>query len=135
MLLICRFGIYHWEGFEFEDKSKKDKYWIALSCKIAQKEFYAVLPTSKIEKHFYKSDTYTIKNGSSEYFTVDTLLDFNSIKITSKEKVEEAYKNSKFEYLGILEKEHQDKIEDTIQNSYTIPQNIIDTLLCKEQGK
>ena len=131
MLFISRFGIYHWENFEFEDSSKKDKYWISLSCKFEQKEFYAVLPTSKIDKYFNKSDTYIIKNGSSKYFLVDTLLDFSNIKISTKDKIERAFKNSKFKYLGLLENEHQVKIEEIIKDSFTLTQKMIDDLLCK----
>ncbi len=135
MLFISRFGVYHWENFEFEDSSKKDKYWIALSCTFEQKEFYAVLPTSKVDKYFNKLDTYIIKNGFSEYFKVDTLLDFNNIQISTKEKIENAYKNSKFKYLGLLEKEHQIKIEETIKNSFTLSQKMIDDLLCQKSSK
>ena len=91
MFFISRFGVYHWEKFEFEDNSKKDKYWISLSCKFEQKEFYAVLPTSKLDKYFNKSDTYIIKNGSSKYFFVDTLLNFSNIQISTKDKIENAF--------------------------------------------
>lgn len=135
MLFISRFGIYHWKNFEFEDNSKKDKYWISLSCKLDQKEFYAVLPTSKIDKYFNKSDTYIIKNGSSKYFLIDTLLDFSNIQISAKDKIESAFQNSKFKYLGLLEKEHQVKIEEIIKDSFTLTQKMIDDLLCQESSK
>ena len=132
MFFISRFGVYHWEKFEFENNSKKDKYWISLSCKFEQKEFYAVLPTSKLDKYFNKSDTYIIKNGSSKYFSVDTLLNFSNIQISTKDKIENAFNNSKFKYLGLLEKQHQTEIEKIIQDSITLSQKMMDKLLCKD---
>ncbi len=49
ILIIQRGSLFHWENYEFEDNSKKNKYFIALNCKIQDSEINLVLPTSKIE--------------------------------------------------------------------------------------
>ena len=41
MFFIQRFGVYHWESFEFEDNTKKDKYFIELII-INKPLFYAL---------------------------------------------------------------------------------------------
>ena len=100
---------------------------------INQKEYHAVLPTSKVEKHKFNTiDTLIIPSGSSVHFKVDTLLDFKKLKINNKIEIEKAFTNNNFTYLGLLEQELQKKIEDTILNSETLSQILIDTLLCKE---
>ena len=133
LLFINRFGVYHWKEYIFEDKTTKDKYWISLNCMINQKEYHAVLPTSKVEKNKFNTiDTLIIEANSSIFFKVDTLLDFKTLKTNNKNEIEKAFENSKFAYLGLLEKEIQDKIEDTILNSETLSQILINTLLCKE---
>ena len=108
------------------------KYLKSLIRSLYISKFYAVLPTSKLDKYFNKSDTYIIKNGSSKYFSVDTLLNFSNIQISTKDKIENAFNNSKFKYLGLLEKQHQTEIEKIIQDSFTLSQKMIDELLCKD---
>jgi len=133
LLFINRFGVYHWKEYLFEDATSKDKYWVSLTCKINQKEYHAVLPTSKVEKHKFNTiDTLIIKSGTSIHFKVDTLLDFKKLKINNKVEVETAFANNNFKYLGLLEQEIQKKVEDTILNSETLSQILIDTLLCQE---
>lgn len=133
IFFINRFGVYHWKEYVFEDGTSKDKYWVSLNCMINQKEYHAVLPTSKVEKHKFNTiDTLIIKSGSSIHFKVDTLLDFKKLKINNKIEIEKAFTNNNFTYLGLLEQELQKKIEDTILNSETLSQILIDTLLCKE---
>jgi len=133
IFFINRFGVYHWKEYVFEDGTSKDKYWVSLNCMINQKEYHAVLPTSKVEKHKFNTiDTLIIPSGSSIHFKVDTLLDFKKLKINNKIEIEKAFTNNNFTYLGLLEQELQKKIEDTILNSETLSQILIDTLLCKE---
>ena len=133
IFFINRFGVYHWKEYVFEDGTSKDKYWVSLNCMINQKEYHAVLPTSKVEKHKFNTiDTLIIPSGSSVHFKVDTLLDFKKLKINNKIEIEKAFTNNNFIYLGLLEQELQKKIEDTILNSETLSQILIDTLLCKE---
>jgi len=68
ILFINRFGVYHWNEYLFEDKSSKDKFWISLTCTINQKEYHAILPTSKVDKHKFRStDIYIIEEGKSKY--------------------------------------------------------------------
>jgi len=132
VLFINRFGVYHWTEYVFEDGSSKDKYWISLNCTINQKEYHAILPTSKVEKHkLNKIDTFVIDEKRSQYFTKPTLLDFKKLKIDKKDVIEKAYQDSKFKYLGLLEKEIQSDIENSIINSETLSQILIDKLLCK----
>jgi hypothetical protein len=132
ILFINRFGVYHWSEYIFEDNSSKDKFWISLTCKINQKEYYAILPTSKVDKYKFRStDTYIIQEGTSRYFQEKTLLDFNKIKINKQQEIEKAFKNNKFKYLGLLEKSIQYDIENIILNAQTLSQNMINTLLCK----
>lgn len=133
LLFVNRFGVYHWKEYMFEDQTTKDKYWISLNCTIDQKKYHAVLPTSKVEKNKFNTiDTLIIEANSSTYFKVVTLLDFKKLKINSKNEIHKAFENGKFEYLGLLEKELQDKIENTILHSETLSQILINILLCKE---
>jgi hypothetical protein len=70
-------------------------------------------------------------NGGSIHFKVDTLLDFKKLKINTKSEIQKAFENNKFEYLGLLEKEIQKQVEDTILNSETLSELLINTLLCR----
>lgn len=133
ILFINRFGVYHWKQYLFEDKSLKDKYWISLNCTIHQKEYYAILPTSQIKKHKFNTiDTFILEADRSQYFKITTLLDFKNIKINSKTEIEKAFTDGKFEYLGLLEKELQNEVENVIADSVTLSEMLINTLLCKE---
>jgi len=133
ILFINRFGVYHWSEYIFEDGTSKDKYWISLNCTINQEEYFAILPTSKVEKNKFNTiDTFTIKEKSSKYFKVQTLLDLKKLKINKKDEIEKAYQNDKFIYLGLLEKELQDEIEKCILDSDTLSEDLINRLLCKK---
>lgn len=133
ILFINRFGVYHWKQYIFEDGSSKDKYWISLNCSINQKEYHAILPTSRIEKYkFNMIDTCIIEANQSQYFKVATLLDFKNIKINPKIEIEKAFACGNFEYLGLLEKELQGEIENVIRNSVTLSEILINALLCKK---
>jgi len=132
---IIRFGVYHWSQFEFNDGSNKDKYFIALNCRITDEEISIVLPTSKVDKYEKNSkfllDTIKIEAKESKYFRVDTIIDLKNYHIINSNKIENAIKNSKINYLGILEEELQHKIISAIKNAYTLSQIDINKLLCK----
>jgi hypothetical protein len=130
-IIINRFGIYHWSDFKFEDGSTKDKYWIALNCTILQKEYYAILPTSQIKKYFSSIDILYIPANESKYFNKDTILDFKNIKVNTQEEIENIFNSNKLDYIGLLEKEIQNKIIVTIENAMTLSKNMIDQLLCR----
>ena len=130
-IIINRFGVYHWSDFEFEDGSCKDKYWIALNCTISQKEYHAILPTSQVQKYFNNIDTLYIEAEESEYFKKDTILDFKNIKINTKEEIENIFSKNKLDYLGLIERDIQNKIELTIENAMTLSNNMIHKLLCR----
>ena len=68
-----------------------------------------------------------------KYKTKNSTNLFNTASVVRN--IENAYKNSKFKYLGLLEKEHQAKIEETIKNSFTLSQKMIDDLLCQKSSK
>ena len=134
IMFINRFGVYRWSEYVFEDNSTRDKYWISLTCKIDQKEYHAILPTSKVEKHKFNTiDAYIIEAGKSQYFKSSTLLDFKKIKINKKEDINSAFKDDKFSYLGLLEESIQNDIKDLITNAETLSQNLINTLLCEKK--
>lgn len=133
ILFLNRFGVYHWKEYILEDKTTKDKYWLSLNCMIDQEEYHAVLQTSKVEKYKFNTiDTFIITANSSSHFKVDTLLDFKKLKINTKSEIQKAFENNKFEYLGLLEKEIQKQVEDTILNSETLSELLVNTLLCRE---
>lgn len=136
MLFINRFGVYHWCEYTFEDGSSKDKYWISLNCFIEQVEYHAILPTSKVEKNKFNTiDTLTIKENSSQYFKKETLLDFKKLTINNKDEISKAFTGDKFRYLGLLEQSIQDEIISTIENSLTLSEVLIATLLCTDKLK
>ena len=123
-ILVYRFGVFHWQSFEFEDGTSKDKYFIAFNCNISDMEISIVLPTSRIEKYSGSRliDTVLIKSGESQYFSKDTLIDLKNIKVYEKEKIENAINNGKVKYLGCLEDFLIERIEDAISGAVTLSQ-------------
>jgi len=138
LLVINRFGVYHWRDYTFsDDRTIKDKYWISLSCSINQKEYHAILPTSQYERYSDKNkfiliDTVILEPLQSEYFKKKTILDFKNLKTNSADEIKKAFKSNKFQYLGLLEDDIQNAIIKTIKNAETLSTKIVKKLLCEE---
>jgi len=134
MFFIQRFGVYHWESFEFEDHTKKDKYFITLNCKLSDIEIALILPTSQIEKYQkFKNrliDTITIKANESKFFKKDTLIDLKNIKYFEAIVIYEAVEKGKINYLGLLEKNLCNRIEKAIKEAITLSNKIKKQILC-----
>ena len=71
-----------------------------------------------------------IKKGQSNFFKKDTILDFKNIKIESEDKINKAFNNGNFTYIGNLEKKILMKINTVIQNAETLSPKIKKILLC-----
>lgn len=138
MTIISRGSIYLWKMYDFEDGGEsKDKYWLALSCVVNSNPTYAVLPTSQYEKHYiYRADmlhdTVIVEVGECQYFSKRTVIDLKNIRKENSEKLKSAIEGSKFVYIGQIEQEIMDRINDAIENAYTLPQQLIDDLLCDD---
>jgi len=132
LLIIQRFGVYHWESFVFEDGTSKDKFFIALNCSMGDKEINLVLPTSKYEKRYentthYRMDTVIVEQGESKYFSKKTVIDLKNIhQIKSNE-----FNMANINYKGLLEHDVCSKMEDTIKNSILLTKKRIKELLCR----
>ena len=132
LLIIQRFGVYHWESFLFSDGSSKDKFFIALNCIIGDVEINLVLPTSQFETKYknnsnYLRDTVVLSENESQFFIKKTVIDFKNIhQIKSNE-----LKMSNITYKGILESEICKRIEDIIKNSKLLSKKRIKELLCE----
>ena len=133
MIIIYRFGVYHWKSFKFEDNTSKDKYFIALNCKINDIEISVVLPTSQIQKYNSKRliDTIFIKANESQFFTKDTIIDLKNIKIIDKNRLDNALQQNKINYLGKLEDNLIKRIETAIIEAITLSNIERNKLLCK----
>ena len=135
MFFIQRFGVYHWESFEFEDNTKKDKYFITLNCKLNDKDIALVLPTSQIEKYQkFKNrliDTIIINANESKFFKKDTLIDLKNIKYFEAVAIYDAVEKGKINYLGLLEEELIKRIEKAIKEAITLSNKIKRQLLCE----
>jgi len=135
MFFIQRFGVYHWESFEFEDNTKKDKYFIALNCKLNDREIALVLPTSQIDKYqkivSRLIDTIIITSSESNFFKKDTLIDLKNIKYFEAVAIYEAGEKGKINYLGLLEEELIKRIEKAIKEAITLSPKIKKQLLCE----
>ena len=132
MFLIVRFGVYHWKGFEFEDGTYKDKYFITLNCKLEDKEIALVLPTSQVHKYqkFRSIDTIKILKDESIYFHKDTLIDLKNIKVVESAKIIKAHKAKRIKYLGLLEEKLQNRIIEAIKRAKTLSLKVKKSLLC-----
>jgi len=135
MFFIQRFGVYHWEKFEFEDYSNKDKYFITLNCKLNDNEIALILPTSQVEKyHKFQNrliDTIIITSNESKFFKKDTLIDLKNIKYFESNSIYEAVEKSKINYLGLLEKDICERIEKAINEAITLSTKLKNQLLCE----
>jgi len=136
--MIVRFGVYHWKDYIFDNGTTKNKYWIALNCQIKQENYYAVLPTSQIDKYKFSTiniDTVKIEKYESKYFAKTTILDFKNIQLNTKDEMDFILNNNKLDYKGLLESEIQEKIILCIKNSETLSELFIEELLCEGNSK
>lgn len=135
MFFIQRFGVYHWKSFEFEDDTQKDKYFITLNCKLNDIEIALVLSTSQVKKYQKLKnrmiDTIIINPNESQYFKKLTLIDLKNIKYYEAAAIYRAVEKSKITYLGLLEKELCNRIEQAIKEAVTLSNKIKAQLLCK----
>lgn len=134
MTIIVRGSIYLWKSYNFEDGTSKDKYWLALTCTINGNPIYGVLPTSQYKHYKHDEsrcyDTVIIEKNESEHFTKKTIIDLKNIRKENKSTLDDAINTGKFIYIGLLEESIMDKIKDTIENAYTLSQELIDDLTC-----
>jgi len=136
MIFLQRFGVYHWQTFTFSDGSERDKYFIALNCTLKDQQIPLVLPTSRYEKYhgneIYLRDTVVIEGMQSEYFHRKTVIDLKNIQHLTKINIEQAIQNGKVNYLGLLEDQFCQEIEQVIENSMLLSPVAIAQLLCRE---
>jgi len=136
MTIISRGSIYLWKMYDFEDGGEpKDKYWLALTCIVNGSPIHAVLPTSQYDKHYKYNpdncyDTVVIEVGECEYFSKKTVIDLKNIREENPDKLKSAIEGSRFFYVGQLEKTIMDRINDAIEDAYTLPSYLIDALTC-----
>lgn len=131
ILLIQRFGVYHWQDYTFKDGTSKDKFFIALNCKIDDKTINLVLPTSQYEKRYegssyYLMDTVIVEHGESQYFTKKTVIDLKNIQNLKSNEI----KIDNIDYKGVLEQNICNGVEQTIKNSKLLSPIAIRELLC-----
>jgi len=136
-IIINRFGVYHWSSFEFDNKTSKNKYFIALNCSFNEIEFCVLLATSQVEKYqrFQNRliDTIFIEKNKSRYFKVDTIIDLKNIQTIETKKFQKAIYENKINYLGLIEEDIKEKIIKTIKNAKTLSKIIKNKLLCFEK--
>ncbi len=140
VVLITRWGVYHWEDFRFPDESK-NKFWIALVCKIVDPKnnlgitIPSLLPTSRWDK--YKNnrkrliDTIVLEPYESKFFKKKTVVDIKNIFFVREQEVFEAVQKNKLKYKGTLEENIAKKIEKAIRNAETLSKKDIKMLLCE----
>ncbi|GAB6077275.1 hypothetical protein [Desulfurobacterium crinifex] len=141
-LPIYRWGVYHWEDFRFKDGNSKNKFWIALVCRItdpkdgSEKELPSLLPTSQWEK--YKDnlkqlvDTVVLEPGESRFFSKKTVLDLNNIQWVKEKDIYVAIHSGRLTYKGKLEDEICKRVELAIEQAETLSPRDIRILLCRE---
>ena len=77
-------------------------------------------------------DTVIVEVGECQYFSKRTVIDLKNIRKENLEKLKNAIEGSKFVYIGQIEQGIMDRINDAIENAYTLPQQLIDDLLCND---
>ena len=142
LFFIYRWGVYHWEDYRFSDGNSKNKYWIALVCKIihpktgSEHVIPSLIPTSQWEKYNSRPqwliDTVVIRPGESRFFSKKTILDLKNIQWVKEETICYALKQGKLTYLGTLESDIVKKVENAIRNADTLSPKDIKILLCEK---
>jgi len=137
-VLVVRGGVYHWQSYQFKDKTQRDKFFISLNCKIDCEPFWLVLPTSQYEKQYQGSqkrliDTLILEPHESQYFPKKTVIDLKNLKDVCPNELKNAINQQKINYIGLLEKPIFERLEQTIKQALTLSPILINQLLCIEQ--
>jgi hypothetical protein len=142
-IFIYRWGVYHWKDFRFPNGTSKNKYWIALVCRVidpknnSEELIPSLIPTSQWEKYQSHSqwliDTVVLEPKESQFFPKKTVIDLKNIQWVKKDLIFKALEDKKLTHLGTLEKEVIQKIEEAIENSVTLSWKDIKILLCREE--
>lgn len=136
-LIIHRASVFKWFDYTFGNGDIRDKFWITLNCSINDFPINAVLPTSQHDNHYYSKaenmiDTVVLKPNESEFFDRKTIIDLKKIIHKEESEVRNAYDDEYLVYLGDLESEIMDRIEQTIRVSDEIDPFKIAEYLCDE---
>ena len=141
-ILIYRWGVYHWEDFRFPDGSSKNKYWIALVCRIinskngSEQLIPSLIPTSQWEKYSsnpqWLIDTVVVEPEESQFFSKKTILDLKNIQWVEETTIYQALQKGKLTYQGTLEETIIQEVESAIRNAETLSLRDIKILLCEE---
>lgn len=145
---ITRGSVFVWFDYAFEDGGKSHKYIITLNCKVKYSttntvktsNIFIVLPTSKYKKHYENNnanllDTVVLEPLESKYFKYDdekTVIDLKKVVFKEVDSIKEAIKDNRLKFLGLIEPAILEKIENEIENAFTISQEDKDRLLCRE---
>lgn len=145
---IARGSVFVWFDYAFEDGSKKDKYIITLNCKVKDSitntvktsHIYIILPTSQYDKHYKDNppnllDTVILEPSECRFFNKEdtkTVIDLKKIIFKEMDSLKEDISEKKLKFLGLIESIILKKIEDEIENAFTISQENKDILLCKK---
>lgn len=135
-VLIVRGGVYHWQSFQFENLTRRDKFFISLNCEIDSEPFWLVLPTSQYKKHYlgqpqHLVDTLILEPFESQLFSKKTVIDLKNLKDVCPNELQKAIKKQKVTYVGLLEKAILERLEQTIEQAFTLSPALIDQLLCR----
>jgi hypothetical protein len=142
---IARGSVFIWFQYTFEDGSQKDKYIITLNCNIKNSNIntfknnhiYAVLTTSKYKKHYENNsnnmiDVVIVNKDECRFFKEEkTVIDLKKIILKETENFEKAIQDNRLKFLGLLEPDIFKKIENEIEEAFTISSQDKDILLCR----
>lgn len=139
ILHITRGSIYYWNDYSFNDNEidNRDKFWITLNCEANGFPINVVLPTSQANGHYYSDtsnliDTVVLEKDESQYFQKRTIIDLKNITHEHKDDIEEAWEAGYLQYLGELESQLFNRIEDGIRNAITISPIDKQEYLCED---
>lgn len=138
-VLIVRGGVYHWQSFQFEDQTQRDKFFISLNCEINSEPFWLVLPTSQYKKHYQGQpqrlvDVLVLEPLESKLFPKKTVIDLKNLKDLCPNELLNAINQQKVTYVGLLEEAILERLEQIIEQAFTLSPTLIDQLLCRERG-
>ncbi len=141
MFLVYRWGVYHWTDFRFQDGSSKNKFWIALVCKIidpkdgSEVKIPSLIPTSQWEKYENHPnrliDTVILEPGESQFFPKKTILDLKNIQWVREKDLYIAIHTGRLTFKGTLEEDICRKVEHAIREAETLSPRDIRVLLCE----